>query len=261
MIWLLLLMAQTSSTPSAPVTEEVSRGGTVFAKSCAIGYCHGTGGAAGRAPRIQGRSFAHGYLTKVVRDGIPGTGMPAWSGKLSDDDIKAVVAYMMSISAPAPGGVQASAQQTSGPPAGTATVPEKPMPPEVKQGRDLFFDAARGTRCGTCHAVANWGIAIGPNLVASPPKDVAAIRSVSRSEVVAARVSGGDAFPAVVVERKNPLVRLYDLTSAPPVLRTFSTGDVSTSNESSWSHGSAIRSYSDTELESVVGYLHWLASH
>ena len=257
MIWLLLLMAQSSP---APAPAQVTRGATVFARTCAIGYCHGTGGTSGRAPRIQGRSFSHPYLVRVVRDGLPGTGMPAWSGKLSEEDITAVIAYMKSISLPAEGS-EPSSSAVSTPVAGEAAQRVvASMPPEVKKGRDLFFDAARGVRCGTCHAVANWGIAIGPNLAAAAPKTVSQIRGIAVSGVQTARGQNGEEFPAIIVERKAEFVRLYDLTSPFPVLRTIPERDLSISKGSKWSHSAVTSSYSDTELKSIVEYLSWLAS-
>jgi mono/diheme cytochrome c family protein len=252
MIWLVLLLAQTGSTP-----DEISRGAGVFARTCAVGYCHGTAGAAGRAPRIQGRSFSQDYLLKVTREGIPGSGMPAWNGKLTDEDLVAVVAYMISISTPAPGG----SPHLPVPVTGSVEPKAQPkMPPEVKQGRDLFFDATRGTRCGTCHALENWGNAIGPNLASTPPKSVSEIRKIPTSGVSTARLSSGGEFPAIVVERKDGFVRLYDFTAAPPILRTLAESDVSLRAESNWGHSGAISTYTDEDLEAIIRYLRWLAS-
>ena len=44
--------------------------------------------------------------------------------------------------------------------------PKFPGPNEAKLGKEAFFNAVKGTRCGTCHAVDDWGTPIGPNLAA-----------------------------------------------------------------------------------------------
>lgn len=246
MLWLALLVAQGVAEP-----EDVALGAKVFARSCAVGYCHGSGGAAGRAPRIQGRSFTAEYLLKVTREGIAGTAMPAWQGRLSQAEIRAVVAYMLSISA-GPEEVPAVSA-----PAGKAPVS---MPARAKAGKDLFFDAVRGVRCGTCHAAENWGVPIGPNLAAAPPESVAAIRGVRSKHVRRARLAGGDEFPALEVESKGGWLKLYDLTVSPPVLRTVPAGEIQFSEGAAWNHAAAIASYSDEELEAVIDYLRWLGS-
>jgi mono/diheme cytochrome c family protein len=245
-LWLALLLAQ-----GAAPADEVAVGAKVFARSCAVGYCHGSGGAAGRAPRIQGRSFTAEYLSKVTREGIAGTAMPAWQGRLSEEEIRAVVAYMLSISAN-PGSAQPASM-----PAAKAPVS---MPERAKAGKELFFDAVRGVRCGTCHAAEDWGVPIGPNLAGSPPESVAAIRGVRARHVRLARLTGGDEFPALEVETKGGWLKLYDLTAPPPVLRTVAAADVQFSKGGAWDHAAAIASYTDEELEAVLAYLHWLAS-
>ena len=50
-------------------------------------------------------------------------------------------------------------------------------------------------------------------------------------------------------------VKLYDLTSKPPVLRTFAAAEVKVGGASNWSHNSAMAAYSDAELESVLAFL------
>lgn len=246
MLWLALLLAQ-----AAPPAEEIARGEKIFAKSCAIGYCHGAGGSAGRAPRIQGRSFTPEYLLKVTRDGIPGTAMPAWRGQLSEEEIRAVVAYMLSISA------NAGARLTAG--ESRVETETRPMPARVKAGRELFFDAVRGTRCGTCHALENWGVPVGPNLAAATVRSIEEIRRPPLRSVRTARLNSGEEFPALLVEEKGGWLRLYDLAVPPPVLRTVAAADVQWRDPGGWDHSAAVRSYSDAELEAVFEYLRWLA--
>jgi len=56
-------------------------------------------------------------------------------------------------------------------------------------------------------------------------------------------------------------VRLYDLTSLPPVLRTFARPQVaSLAQNSAWRHDDVSKNYSAAELEDVVAYLRWAAT-
>lgn len=225
-------------------------GADVFRKSCAVGYCHGSGGTQGRAPKMIGRNFDPDYVRKVTRDGIPNTGMPGWKDRLSPAEFEAVIDYVIRISGSSP-----SASAAAG-----GIAPEAaPPPPEAQQGRSLFFDAVRGVRCGTCHSLEGIGTAVGPNLAALPAGQELNFRRERAVSVRRARTSDGDSFPALVVEEKNGFVRLYDLSVPPPVLRTLPAGTIKWSAEREWNHAKAVAHYSDEELQSVRAYLRWLA--
>src|SRR2546423_1351867 len=103
---LLPLLAQSAqSAESGGETPGIARGEKIFAQSWSVGYCHGVAGAAGRGPRLRGRTFSKDYLLNVTREGIPTSAMPAWKGRLKDDEIHAVVEYVASLSSatdPAP---------------------------------------------------------------------------------------------------------------------------------------------------------------
>jgi mono/diheme cytochrome c family protein len=247
MIWLALFFMQAGEQVDA------ARGAAVFAQSCAVGYCHGTAGAANRGPRLSGRGLDRAYLDKVTREGIPNTAMPGFQKVLSAPDLSAVIAYVASISGS--GAAAAAPVPAHLPEAAPAPFPG---PPEARRGKSLFFDATRGTRCGTCHAVQDWGAAVGPNLAAKPPANAAAIRNAPATHVQTA-ISVSERFPALVVAQTRDLVRLYDLTSPPPVLRTFATKDVRLTSGAPWKHASAVSGYSDEELSSIADYLAWLA--
>jgi mono/diheme cytochrome c family protein len=246
MMLLLLLLAQMSFAQ-----EDVARGAKIFAQSCAVGYCHGSGGAANRGPRLAGRGFDRKYLVKVIAEGLPGTAMPGFRATLKDDGLAAVVAYVLSLSGGAAPATAAPAYEPSAEP------PKFEGPPEARAGKDLFFDAVRGVRCGTCHVAGEWGVAVGPN-PAQPNITASAIRS-ARGANVRTAVVGADRFPALLVEQKDDFVRVYDLTSAPPVLRNLLKSEVRFEAGSSWSHAAAIQSYKDADLDRIAAYLRWLA--
>lgn len=221
------------------------QGAKVFKQSCAVGYCHGSGGQANRAPALAGREFSSEYVMTITRQGKKGTAMPAFEGKLTGGDINAVVAYVMSLSgksmAPA-----ASVEKQGSDPIPVAAKTQHP-------GRALFFDASRMPYCGTCHRVENWGTAVGPNLLASAPANGAAIAQAAAANVQNANMNG-DRFPALVVQRADGFVKLYDLTGPLPVLRTVAEGDLRLES-GKWSHSQAVRNYTAPELDQIAGFL------
>ena len=265
---LLPLLAQSAADPTV-----IPRGEKIFAQSCSVGYCHGVAGAAGRGPRLRGRTFSKDYLLNVTRDGIPSSAMPAWKGRLKDDEIRAVVEYVASLSAatdPAP------PANPMPPGIGPAAIPSFNGPPEAARGHALFFNPARNN-CGVCHAVGRRGIAIGPDLTTMraiaigpapttlPVKDAAELTSqihATRSRhVLTAKLASGEEFPALLAEQDANQVRLYDLTVTPPVLRTFSRRDVvALAQNAAWRHEDFVHDYSASELEDVAVYLRWTAT-
>ncbi len=70
--------------------------------------------------------------------------------------------------------------------------------------------------------------------------------------------TGESAFPAIVVEQTPDRVRIYDLSSPLPVLRTFRPADIRLTVGAAWSHHSAMGDYTEAELDSVQEYLAWV---
>ena len=127
--------------------------------------------------------------------------------------------------------------------------------PRARRGRDLFFDATRGTRCGTCHEASGWGAAIGPNVAGSPIDP----RGVVGRRVVRVRLRDGDTFAAYPAEQSELAAKFWDLTSPAPVLRTFLPSEIAgVSPSSDWKHSAGIKSYSNQELEAIAVFLRWL---
>ncbi len=101
--WLAPPVASTEST-SAAAPEEVAAGRVVYEQNCIS--CHGaTGrgdGAAGWAldPRPADFTLPHfethtdAELESTIKNGVPGTGMPAFRSRLSDQRIRDVIAYL-----------------------------------------------------------------------------------------------------------------------------------------------------------------------
>jgi cytochrome c553 len=220
-----------------------SAGEKVFNQSCATGYCHGARGGPAGAPRLAGRGFDQAYITNTVMRGLPGTAMPAFGTTLSRADLAAVVAYVATLNGIANASVNLGA------------APDKlPLSPESEPGRALFFDAVRGfARCSTCHEVSGIGISV-TTPIAKVPNDAAALRALATPDVRTATV-GGESMPALIVSQGKTRALFYDLTSAPPVLRTVEPGALQVAEGSAWRHSAVIGAYNDAELASILGFL------
>ncbi|MFN7925163.1 MAG: c-type cytochrome [Bryobacteraceae bacterium] len=245
-----LLIISLLAAAVANAQDVFEQGAKVFQTTCAQGYCHGSGGTQGRAPKLIGRVYEGAAALKIIRDGVPNTGMPGFADRLNSAQLNAVTAYVVKIS-----GGDAS---HLGAAMGAASAREE-MPTDARKGKELFHDAVRGVkRCNTCHTVEGFGIAIGPNLASGGAHDAAAIRNGKPATIRMATV-GSDRFPALVVEQQGDWRKVYDLSAIPPVLRTLNKSEVTFSGDSTWRHAKVVENYNDDELRAIAAYLRWVA--
>jgi mono/diheme cytochrome c family protein len=225
----------------------LKQGEEVFNKTCATGYCHGAKGVSGGAPRLAARGFAQAYIGTTVAQGVTGTPMPAFARSLSRPELVAVVAYVATLNGIA-NPVAAAPGAGGRAPAGPA------LSPEAARGRDLFSEATRGfTRCSTCHEINGIGMAVTTPIV-KIPADAAMLKSLATPNVSSATVDG-ESMPILMVGRKSQSVSFYDLTVAPPVLRTVAPAAIQTRDDSTWKHSSVLGTYNDAELSAILAYL------
>jgi cytochrome c oxidase cbb3-type subunit III len=127
---------------STATTAADLQGSMLFASNC--GGCHGSDGRGGEhgpdiatAPDVQ--RLADSDLIAIAKNGIPGTGMPAF-GWLGEEKLTAIVRYLRSLQ-----GRQIDIK----------------LPGSPKGGEALFFG---GARCSECHMVNGRGGFIGSDL-------------------------------------------------------------------------------------------------
>src|SRR5262249_32827533 len=120
----------------------VEQGGRLFNPTCGSAYCHGANGAGGSAPPLRGRNFTDEYLTRVISEGVPRTPMPAFKNQHSPEQIRQIVAYVMSLpkggAAPA-----ASANNTALPEAAAAARAARRPGPEDQATTGLPMPAMK----------------------------------------------------------------------------------------------------------------------
>ncbi len=222
-----------------PAIAFPQQGEKIFNQTCATGYCHGSKGATGGAPRLAARGFDQAYISAMIARGIPGTAMPAFGATLSRGDLNAVTAYVSALN-----GISGSTTRTS----------VKVLSPDAARGRELFFEAARSFgRCATCHEMNGMGIPVATPIAVVPP-NVASLRTLATPHVRTAVVEG-ETMPVLVVSEGKRGTILYDLTSSPPVQRSLEPGTVKLTEGSSWKHASAMTSYNDADLAAILSYL------
>ena len=138
----LTLTAQ--SNPFLGNSKAIDEGRQTFNETCTA--CHGPDGAAGEmgpALGAPGRRYAQGtdaQIFEAIRNGIPGTQMPASRAVLRDEDIWKVAAYIRGLR-------------------GTAI--DAPASGDAALGERTFWGKGE---CGNCHVVKGKGGLVGPDL-------------------------------------------------------------------------------------------------
>jgi cytochrome c oxidase cbb3-type subunit 3 len=76
----------------------IAEGRAFFNRSCA-GQCHGVDGQEGfEGPSLSGKAYLDPtfvYVTLIT--GRPGSAMPSWKGRLTDDELWRVIAFVSSL--------------------------------------------------------------------------------------------------------------------------------------------------------------------
>ena len=237
------MSAQTGALPAGLDLSDpglVARGSALFAQNCSVGYCHGVAGKAGRGPRLRGREWDKNYLFRVTFEGIPNSSMPAWKSRLTEAEIGAVVAYVLTLSKLTSDSAEAAlaAPVASLPRAASETPPTKSESSPVdgtvygnaEQGKALFFDSSNDSHCSACHRVGGSGANVGPDLSGVKAK---AVRDLFIDIVLpSAHLSpdrpflnittkSGEQIQGVKSEESATHIKLYDIGSLPAVLRSL----------------------------------------
>jgi mono/diheme cytochrome c family protein len=229
------------------VANVVKQGEAVFSKTCATGYCHGIRGGPSGAPRLAARGFDQAYISKVVTQGVPDTGMASFSSRLSPPDLVAVIAYVATLN-----GIANPDVSMDG--AGDAVSSRPTLTGEAARGARLFSEAVRSFgRCSTCHEAGGFGIPVAAPL-AKVPASTADLKALATPDVKTGSMDGESMPVLVLIQGKQETV-FYDLTSAPPVQRNAEPGSVKFTDGSKWRHSSVIGAYNDSELAAILDYL------
>lgn len=137
-----ILLSQAKQNPANGSDPAVAAGRSTFNAECAA--CHGLDGhgsdkAVNISTNTRAQRLSDAELASIISNGIPETGMPAFS-TLSPTQVREVVGYLRSL--------QGKGETRS-------------VPGDAKHGRDIFFGKAD---CGSCHMISGQGGFLGPDL-------------------------------------------------------------------------------------------------
>lgn len=179
-----------------PDPAKLEQGGLLYVENCAL--CHGEQGE-GRIGATLAQNWPSirpsATVEEIIRRGIPGTVMPAWSeehgGPLNDEQIDALVAYILSWQTGEPRFI---------PPTATFTPPQDLTPPaeiegDAINGAGLFIE-----NCAVCHGERGEG-RVGATLAINWP-------SIRPDLTVKSTISNGiegSVMPAWSQENGGPL--------------------------------------------------------
>ena len=261
----LLLVAGLQAADRVDLASEdlIEEGSAQFAKSCAVGYCHGSEGRSARGPALRERVWDPSELFRITADGLPGTSMPGWKDVLSEEAVWAVTAYVMSLSSEPPSGAAAIIE--------LGAEFESPDRPELSaralHGKELFFDLTRQRRCSVCHQVDGLGSSIGPNLkIAAKGKTAEELErdvlephsSIAYGfEQVQVELRSGETIAGVLAEETETRIRIFDAGSVPPPLRSVPKAEVQRqqTRERSSMPDDLDTVYTSDDLKAILTYL------
>jgi putative heme-binding domain-containing protein len=166
--------------------------------------------------------------------------MPAWKDRLSEQEIWETVAYILTLSKLTSDSVEPV--EPSSPSVATPTPEPKektaPQPAPLQaslvgdpeQGKSLFFDSSNDLNCGNCHKVHGVGNDVGPDLSHEqqrPVKDLfrdiilpsAAVAPDRETLVITTK--NGERIEGLKVAEDDSQIKVYDVGTLPPVLRTI----------------------------------------
>jgi putative heme-binding domain-containing protein len=208
---------------AAPSAAEVAQGGNLFSITCSSSFCHGEAGVGAKGPSLRNRNFPPDFVRSTVTNGRSGTPMPSFKDSISPAELEMIVAYVMSLS---PNNHVEDAGPAAAPaPAASAA----PLSPKAQAGQAIFFDLSRPGACAACHSYKEQGGPIGPDLTGiakRPPRDI--YRAMVKPAVpnadytmVSVATADGQTAAGILKGKTDAAVQIYDLSSTPPVLRSF----------------------------------------
>jgi putative heme-binding domain-containing protein len=229
--WLLLPLLVSADQPE---------GEHLFSLNCA--GCHGLDGRGGEhAPNIatdaKVQRLQDTDLARIVRNGIPTAGMPAFGSSLADNQLKAVVHYLRIL-------------QGKGPAAS--------VPGDADKGRALFFGTAG---CSACHMVDSQGGFLGMDLSGygathSPDRIRESIlhpgrNGESRSGAITVVTRSGKKYTGVVRNEDNFTLQMQTRDGA---FHFFEKSELARVEQQALlpEHGSRL---SKAELDDLISYL------
>lgn len=221
---------------------QTDQGRALFRSNCA--FCHGGDARGGRGPNLVSAPLTHGEsdeaLKTVIREGVPGTSMPAFS-EFTAEEVAEIVAYVKSLSA----GVNR----------------QVPVEGDPTRGRRVYLENG----CAGCHRIGGEGSVYGPDL-----SRIGAARSIQyiRESIVNPSADIPQEYQGVTVVTRDGRnvtgVRINEdtfsvqLRDASQQFRMFQKDSVREVKDVDKSLMPGYTSLSDSDLQNLLAYLNTL---
>jgi putative heme-binding domain-containing protein len=167
--------------------------------------------------------------------------MPAWKERLTEADIGAVVAYILTLSKLTSDSAEATLPAVSPASMPTAASKASTTKPEAspveggffgdaEKGKALFFDSSNDWRCSACHRIGGSGASVGPDLTGVKSKAVKdlfidiilpSVHLSPERPLLSITTKSGEQITGVKSEESPSHIKLYDIGSLPAVLRNL----------------------------------------
>lgn len=250
---------------SAAAKAQIDAGKQVFAATCT--NCHGAAGNGALGPALVNRKLSLELVRNTILNGRIGSAMPKFKGELDATSLAAVIAYVTWLetdgSEPqAPISLQEAIEGPLAPSSQPIAVGQDQG--VAARGAEIFFDPTRICSCRTCHSSKERGGPVGPDLatfkesadeayrrVIRPPASAASFRAISIT------LRNGQQLRGVLGRESEEEISFFDVSSCPPVKRTFSRSEILKLSEISQSgiYDHRTLKYSKQELLDVSAYL------
>jgi putative heme-binding domain-containing protein len=253
---LLSALAIAGAAQAAPSAPEMMQGGNLFIITCSSSFCHGEGGVGAQGPSLRNRNFTPDFVRNTVTNGRSGTPMPAFKDSLSQAELAMIVSYVMSLSPNNHNEGMATVAPAAPPPARVV------LSAKALAGSAVFFDPTRAAGCALCHSYKEQGGPIGADLSAiakRTPRDIyqGMIKPTAPNPdypVIAVTTEDGRTVSGILKQKTDAVVQFYDLSSAPPVLRSFYGAKIGTAPATApYAHD--LSAYSQDEIASLITFL------
>lgn len=229
---------------SAETQAQIDAGRQVFAATCA--NCHGAAGNGALGPPLAHRNLPLDLIRSAILNGRIGSAMPQFKGELDPASLAAVMAYVRWLetdgSQPQTPILMRQDNEDSGAPSSQPTsIGQNTGVPA--RGAALFFDPTHVCSCRTCHSFRDRGGPVGPDLATMKEGPEGVYRQLVRASPAAGfrailiDLRDGKSLRGISSEEGEAAVSFFDVSSCPPVKRTFARVEILKLSEIS---GSAI---------------------